>query len=211
MRAISTAHSLQQEMIPYAQDPEMDGARLLALVIMAAVGGYLMVRSAGHPKIDGDLKLTGLSAPVKVVRDELGVPYITAANTPDLLKAQGFVTAQDRLLQMELFRATWRGELAATFGPDALPSDIRMRVLGMRRNGDRHALKLDAASRAYLSELRGWGECLCPGPPGGPSDRTESSRPEAQCLERGRPGDAGAFHPLHPFQPISRPRSWGRS
>ena len=123
---------------------------LLALVIMAAVGGYLMVRSAGHPKIDGDLKLTGLSAPVKVVRDELGVPYITAANTPDLLKAQGFVTAQDRLLQMELFRATWRGELAATFGPDALPSDIRMRVLGMRRNGDRHALKLDAASRAYL-------------------------------------------------------------
>ena len=123
---------------------------LLALVIMAAVGGYLMVRSAGHPKIDGDLKLTGLSAPVKVVRDELGVPYITAANTPDLLKAQGFVTAQDRLLQMELFRATWRGELAATFGPDALPSDIRMRVLGMRRNGDRHALKLDAPSRAYL-------------------------------------------------------------
>ena len=107
---------------------------LLALVIMAAVGGYLMVRSAGHPKIDGDLKLTGLSAPVKVVRDELGVPYITAANTP----------------QMELFRATWRGELAATFGPDALPSDIRMRVLGMRRNGDRHALKLDAPSRAYL-------------------------------------------------------------
>ena len=97
---------------------------LLALVIMAAVGGYLMVRSAGHPKIDGDLKLTGLSA--------------------------GFVTAQDRLLQMELFRATWRGELAATFGPDALPSDIRMRVLGMRRNGDRHALKLDAPSRAYL-------------------------------------------------------------
>ena len=123
---------------------------LLALVIVAAVGGYLMVRSAGHPKIDGDLKLAGLSAPVKVVRDELGVPYITAANTPDLLKAQGFVTAQDRLLQMELFRATWRGELAATFGPDALPSDIRMRVLGMRRNGDRHALKLDAASRAYL-------------------------------------------------------------
>ena len=75
---------------------------LLALVIMAAVGGYLMVRSAGHPKIDGDLKLTGLSAPVKVVRDELGVPYITAANTPDLLKAQGFITAQDRLMQMEL-------------------------------------------------------------------------------------------------------------
>ena len=51
-----------------------------------------------------------------------------AANLPDLLRAQGFVTAQHRLLQGELFRASWRGELAATFGEAALPSDIRMRV-----------------------------------------------------------------------------------
>jgi penicillin amidase len=123
---------------------------LLALIVIAAVGGYLMVRSAGHPKVDGDLKLAGLTAPVKVLRDELGIPYIFAANTPDLLRAQGFVTAQHRLMQMELFRATWRGELAATFGADALPSDVRMRVLGLRRNGDRHTLKLDAASRTFF-------------------------------------------------------------
>ena len=107
-----------------------------------------MLRASGHPQVDGDMKLAGLTAPVKVLRDELGIPYIFAANTPDLLRAQGFVTAQHRLMQMELFRATWRGELAATFGADALPSDIRMRVLGMRRNGDRHALKLDRRPRA---------------------------------------------------------------
>jgi penicillin amidase len=123
---------------------------LLALIVIAAVGGFWLVRSAGHPKVNGDLRLAGLTAPVKVLRDELGIPYIFAANTPDLLRAQGFVTAQNRLMQMELFRATWRGELAATFGPDALPSDVRMRVLGLRRNGDRHAIKLDAASRAFL-------------------------------------------------------------
>ncbi len=70
---------------------------LLALIVIAAVGGYLMVRSAGHPKVDGELKLAGLTAPVKVLRDELGMPYIFAANTPDLLRAQGFVTAQNRL------------------------------------------------------------------------------------------------------------------
>ena len=123
---------------------------LLGLVVLAAVAAYILVRSSGHPKVDGELRMAGLTGPVKVLRDELGVPYIFAANTPDLLRAQGFVTAQNRLLQMELFRATWRGELAATFGPDALPSDVRMRVLGMRRNGDRHAQKLDAASRAFL-------------------------------------------------------------
>jgi len=125
---------------------------LLALILVVALGGYLMVRSAGQPKVEGNLKLAGLTSPVRVLRDELGVPYIFAANTPDLIRAQGFITAQNRLLQMELFRATWRGELAATFGPDALPGDIRMRVLGIRRNGERHAAKLDAASRAFLQQ-----------------------------------------------------------
>ena len=123
---------------------------LLTLIVAAALVAFLMVRSAGHAQVEGNMKLAGLTAPVTVLRDALGVPYIFAANTPDLLRAQGFITAQHRLLQMELFRATWRGELAATFGADALPGDIRMRVLGIRRNGERHALKLDAASRAFF-------------------------------------------------------------
>lgn len=126
------------------------GVGLLALIVVAVIGAYLMVRSSGRPQVDGEMKLVGLTAPVTVLRDELGMPYIFAANTPDLIRVQGFVTAQDRLMQMELFRATWRGELAATFGADALPSDIRMRVLGIRRNGDRHATKLDPASRAFF-------------------------------------------------------------
>lgn len=126
------------------------GFGLLTLVVVALIGGYLALRSAGQAQVEGNMKLVGLTAPVTVLRDELGIPYIFAANTPDLIRAQGFVTTQNRLLQMELFRATWRGELAATFGADALPSDIRMRVLGIRRNGERHAVKLDGASRAFL-------------------------------------------------------------
>ena len=127
-------------------------AVVLAALVAAVSGAYLFARAKGQPQVDGTLKLAGLTAPVKVLRDELGVPYVFAANVPDLIRAQGFVTAQNRLLQMELFRATWRGELAATFGADALPSDIRMRVLGMRRNGDRHAAKIDAATRALLQQ-----------------------------------------------------------
>ena len=123
---------------------------LLLLLLLAAAAAYLVVRSAGHAQVNGNLRLAGLAAPVTVLRDELGVPYIFAANTPDLIRVQGFVTTQHRLLQMELFRATWRGELAATFGPDALPSDIRMRVLGIARNGERHATRLAPASRALF-------------------------------------------------------------
>ncbi len=122
----------------------------LALFVLALLGAYYKLRTSGQPQIDGSMQLPGLTAPVTVTRDDLGIPYIFAANTPDLIRAQGFVTAQNRLLQMELFRATWRGELAQTFGPDALPSDIRMRVLGIRRNGEAHAARLDAESRALL-------------------------------------------------------------
>jgi len=125
-------------------------AAVLGLLLVAALGAYWMARSSGHPQVDGNMQLTGLSAPVTVLRDELGIPYIFAANTPDLIRAQGFVTTQNRLLQMELFRATWRGELAASFGVDALPSDIRMRVLGIQRNGERHAAKLSPESRAFF-------------------------------------------------------------
>ena len=107
------------------------GGLLGLVLLLGAVASWRVMDAAGHLQVNGRMKLTGLTAPVKVLRDELGVPYIFAQNTPDLIRAQGFVTAQHRLMQMELFRATWRGELAATFGPDALPSDIRMRVLGV--------------------------------------------------------------------------------
>ncbi len=130
----------------------MQRGALALLVVLAGAGaaGYYLLRQAGQTQVEGDMKLAGLSAPVKVLRDGLGIPYLFAANTPDLLKAQGFVTAQHRLMQMEMFRATWRGEMAAILGPDLLPSDIRMRVLGMRRNGDKHAEKLSPASHAFF-------------------------------------------------------------
>lgn len=126
------------------------GLALALLTLAILLVGAWMVRASGQTDVDGELRLPGLSAPVKVTRDAAGVPSIFANNTPDLFRAQGFVTAQHRLMQMELFRATWRGELAASFGDVALPSDIRMRVLGIRRHGEAHEKKLGEASRAYL-------------------------------------------------------------
>ena len=56
------------------------------------------------PTLDGELQLPGLSAPVVVRRDARGVPHIQAANMEDLIEAQGFVVAQDRLWQMDMAR-----------------------------------------------------------------------------------------------------------
>ena len=100
-------------------------------------------------------------------------------------------------MQMELFRATWRGELAATFGPDALPSDIRMRVLGMRRNGDRHALKLDAASRAFFQNYVDGVNAYVKDNAADHPIELKAAGLVPQALERGRSGHVGALHSLH--------------
>src|SRR5579862_1703244 len=79
--------------------------------------------------IDGDLRVPGLHAPVTVIRDRWGVPHIYAQNTDDLFMAQGYVMAQDRLWQMEIWRRSREGRLAEILGPSALARDRLARMM----------------------------------------------------------------------------------
>jgi penicillin amidase len=81
---------------------------------------------------NGTLKLPGLEHPVTVLRDPWGVPHIYAQNQHDLFFAQGFVAAQDRLFQMELWKRVGQGRLAEIFGPAYLERDINARRLAYR-------------------------------------------------------------------------------
>jgi len=81
---------------------------------------------------NGTLKLSGLDHPVTVLRDPWGVPHIYAQNQHDLFFAQGFVAAQDRLFQMELWKRVGQGRLAEIFGPAYLERDINARRLAYR-------------------------------------------------------------------------------
>src|SRR6266567_5148885 len=103
------------------------------LVIMAgvAVYAYYVVHSA-LPQLDGQLRVGGLSAPVTVTRDSHGVPTIEAASLEDLFFAQGYVTAQDRLWQMDVMRRFGSGELSEILGEDTLKLDREQRILGLR-------------------------------------------------------------------------------
>jgi len=73
-----------------------------------------------------------LSAAVTVTRDTHGVPTIEAQNLEDLFFAQGYVTAQDRLWQMDVMRRFASGELAEILGEDLLKLDREQRILGLR-------------------------------------------------------------------------------
>ncbi len=104
----------------------------LAAVLLVGGGAVYLVRRP-FPQIHGTIPLPGLTAPVEVVRDRWGIPHIFAQNGRDLFFAQGYVHAQDRLWQMELFRRTSAGRLSELFGPATLQVDRLMRVVGLRR------------------------------------------------------------------------------
>lgn len=88
-------------------------------------------------QLEGEIRLPGLAEPVEVLRDRWGVPHIYARNQHDLFFAQGFVAAQDRLFQLDLWRRIAVGETAAVMGPAGLERDRFARLL--RYRGDMQA------------------------------------------------------------------------
>ncbi len=83
-----------------------------------------------------ELRLAGLKNSVTVRRDERAIPYIEAVTEEDLYFAQGYVTASDRLWQMDLLRRTGRGELSEIFGRDVLEEDKQYRTYGFAKLSD---------------------------------------------------------------------------
>ncbi len=110
---------------------------------------YRAVRSA-MPQVDGTVSLAGLSAPVIVTRDSLGVPTISAANTTDLFYAQGYVTAQDRLWQMDMTRRFASGDLSEILGEQYVKVDREQRILGLNQVADKVAADMPAEQRAQF-------------------------------------------------------------
>lgn len=135
---------------------------LLAVVVaMAAAGAYWYVHGK-LPQREGEVAITGLSAPVSVRYDERGVPHLQAQNEPDLYRALGYVHAQDRLFQMELVRRLARGELAEVLGSKLVPTDTLFRSLRIREQAARMVERLDHQSpswialQAYLDGVNSW-------------------------------------------------------
>lgn len=123
------------------------------LLILAFVAVALWIYSLGRrelPQVDGTIAIAGVSGPVSVVRDKLGVPHIRAASYDDLFFAQGFVTAQDRLWQMDISRRYAAGNLAELLGPALLRHDRRQRYLQIRAACEKAVGQLDAQQRHYL-------------------------------------------------------------
>ncbi len=143
----------------------------LLLIIAGALAFFWFYSTArgSLAQLDGAITLNGLQAPVSVVRDAHGVPHLAAANLPDLFFAQGYVTAQDRLWQMDLTRRAVGGEMAEIFPASSGPPqpvsrstaavrprqtwvdyDKQQRLMRLRAVAERVAQQLPDRDRAFF-------------------------------------------------------------
>lgn len=131
-----------------------------SILLLALLAGPALPRAAAETpealrekaravlaQVEGEIAVPGLEAPVEVLRDRWGIPHLYAKNQDDLFLAQGFLAAQDRLFQIDLWRRLALGETAAVLGRDRVEGDRFARLLRYRGN-------LEAEWRSYAPDAR---------------------------------------------------------
>lgn len=146
-----------------ARDPRGMLALRLSQLVYSALGALTLLSACAHPALLDDPAppdethiLPGLKARVVVFRDEHAIPYIVAESLEDALRAQGYVTAHDRLYQLEFLKTLSKGQLSEWIGERGLTSDRLVRTVGIPQLGRRQALLLSEDERRfYLAYLEG--------------------------------------------------------
>jgi len=123
---------------------------VIALLLVAGAGAFYWWGYRPLPQTSGEIAAP-VQKPAEAVRDELGVPHIVAGSDEDLFFLQGFVTAQDRLFQMDFLRRRAAGRLAEILGEAALANDRRAQTLGMEAAAEKYARQLDEPTRRIFA------------------------------------------------------------
>lgn len=122
----------------------------LAAIVASALGFGAWWLYASLPRLEGEQHLPGVSAPVRVERDALGVPTVRGNSLIDVARAVGFLHAQDRFFQMDLLRRRAAGELAELFGHPAAEWDARIRLHRLRSRARRTLAALGEREASLL-------------------------------------------------------------
>ncbi|MCA1962019.1 MAG: penicillin acylase family protein [Desulfomonile sp.] len=128
------------------------GLWIAVFVLVAAALGVVFVPRFNRYQTEGTIVLPGLNHPVTITRDEKGMAYVHAQTLPDAIMAQGFVTAQDRLFQMQVTRLLAEGRISELAGEAGKSLDVRMRTIGIHRNAKKHAAILDDNSKRFIQK-----------------------------------------------------------
>ena len=130
------------------------GLGLLALILVTAIVLAVVVVGQGRrplPQTTGSIEIPGLDGEVEVLRDGQGIPHIYADTTSDLMRAQGYVQAQDRFFEMDLRRHITAGRLAELVGEPGVETDKVIRTMGWRRVAEQELPMLQPETRRALT------------------------------------------------------------
>lgn len=151
----------------YALSISIGGVPPLGSLLDPADGLYRSARNVTSASDSVELQLPALEGPVTIVRDDRHVPHIFAEHDRDAIIALGYVTAQDRLFQLDFLPRVASGRLSEAFGSGSVASDRFLRSTGMewgaQKNLERIRSEQDiewdliqwygAGVNAYLDEL----------------------------------------------------------
>ncbi|HTY36073.1 MAG TPA: penicillin acylase family protein [Bacteroidota bacterium] len=124
------------------------GTLFVLAITLALFFYHLLTRS--YPETSGTTDAAGVQADVRIYRDNFGVPHIYGNSDYDTYFAVGYVHAQDRLWQMELMRRAGEGRLSEILGEPALKIDRMFRTLGLSKQANNLASRLDETTRSWL-------------------------------------------------------------
>lgn len=122
----------------------------LALLCLALLFFFYYLITKSFPDVSGSVTVTGISADVRVFRDDYGVPHVFGSSDRDVYFTVGYLHAQDRLWQMELMRRAGQGRLAEILGEPALKIDRMFRTLGLWRHAQKTLPAVDERTRLSL-------------------------------------------------------------
>jgi len=109
---------------------------ILSVAVFIALSAYLFFQiffRMAVPDYTGKIEIDGLRSKVEVRSDSYGVPHIIANSDADLFFAQGYITARERMFQMEITRLAGRGELSSLFGEKTIENDKLLKTIGINR------------------------------------------------------------------------------
>jgi penicillin amidase len=122
---------------------------ITSIFLIMAISGYRMIMGS-MPVTEGELSVPELHSKVHIYRDGFHIPHILAENEHDLFFTQGYVTAQDRLWQMDIWRRYAKGQLSEVFGPFTTRTDSVMLTIGINRISKRIEPILSPVSKQVL-------------------------------------------------------------
>ncbi len=129
---------------------------IFVFIITTGLLAFYIFFRLSVPDYQGTIKIAGLINEVEVRTDEHGIPHIFAKNNEDLFFAQGYITARERMFQMDLTRLAGRGELSTLFGDKTIKTDKYFKTLGFYRAAQDEYKNLSAETKlAVDSYARG--------------------------------------------------------